>query len=322
MKKTHKGSSIHIWMQYNPEITLEEWDARFHRLKNLRIQRVFMSGTFGKDILNLANNYHIELHAWIHIVKNSDTHLINYHKDWFMVNRNRASSAGHSNWLCMNNPVALDFVLKNIEMLCMNRQIDGIHMDSIRYPQVVQLDQPLLESEYPNHADTDETDHCYCSFCREKFKRKHGVDPIDLADPDTNEKWRNFRIETINKVVRQITNIARKYRKFISAMVYPTPEIAHNVAFQEWEKWDIDAIYPALFNDLFLEGSQWLSRCIHEGIEAANIPLYAGLHLPSFSAEMLDIALDAVWEASGSALFAFENLRHEHDDVLRRRRFM
>ena len=126
-------------------------------------------------------------------------------------------------------------------------------------------------------------------------------------------------METVNRIVEDISSVVRSYRKLITATVLPTPKIAESVAFQRWEQWDLDALYPALFNDFFLEGSQWLTRCIHEGIEVVNTPLYAGLYLPAFSAEMLDIALDASWEASGSALFAFENLRHEHEEVLRRR---
>ncbi len=315
MRKTKQRSNVHIWMHYNPEITREEWAARFHRLDHLRIHRVFISGDFTTELLEVAKKHHIEIHACHSILQNNDPELINDRPDWYMVNRLGATTAGLQNWLCMNNPLAVNHVYSQVEQLCHMPLLSGIQMDTIRYPQLTIQSYDGSEE----HDDPAVSDFCYCPYCRGKFKNKTGIDPLDIADPTRHQQWNQFRIDTINYTVREITRIARTYGKAITAVVLPTPEVARHLAFQAWDEWDIDAIYPAMFNDFFLEGTQWLARCIHESKEVVSVPIYAGLHLPSFSAEMLDIALDASWEAAGSALYAFENLRHEHDAVLRRR---
>ncbi len=314
MRKTKPRSNVHIWMHYNPEITPEEWEARFHRLDHMKIHRVFMLGDFGQELIKCANKYHIEIHACRSILQNDDPVLIEEYPDWYMVSRIGISSAGNTNWLCMNNPLAVNHVYRQIELLCQTPGLSGIQMDTIRYPQI--------EFDSRDSSVIDTSDFCYCPYCRGKFKNKTGVDPQDIKNPEMQQAWDQFRIDTIEYTVREITRIARTYGKTITAVVLPTPEVARQVAFQGWDRWNIDAIYSALFNDFFLEGTQWLARCIHESMQVTSIPLYAGLHLPSFSAEMLDIALDASWEANGSALYAYENLRHEHEDVLRRRSYL
>ncbi len=313
MRKTKPRSNVHIWMHYNPEITPEEWEARFHRLDHMKIRRAFVFGDFGRDIIDIAHKFKIGIHACQSVVQNHDTSLPKDHPEWFMVSRNGVSSAGGINWLCMNNPLAVNYVYTQVESLCQIPGLDGIQLDTIRYPQI--------EISPVDSSVSDASDYCYCQYCRDKFKNRTGIDPVDIPEPSSNEAWIQFRVDTINTVVREIARIARIYDKTISATVLPTPVIARQMAYQGWDQWDLDAIYPAMFNDFFLEGTQWLTRCIHESIQSINMPLYAGLHLPSFSAEMLDIALDASWEATGSALYAYENLRREHEDVLRRRRY-
>ncbi|MCB0837705.1 MAG: hypothetical protein KDD99_13630, partial [Bacteroidetes bacterium] len=48
-----------------------------------------------------------------------------------------------------------------------------------------------------------------------------------------------------------------------------------------WDKWNLDAVYPMLYNDFYLEKPEWIGEVTKEGVEAIDgkIPFYSGLFI-------------------------------------------
>jgi len=50
---------------------------------------------------------------------------------------------------------------------------------------------------------------------------------------------------------------------------------------QEWNKWDLDAVYPMNYNDFYLKGPEWVGEVNNEEVTAVNgsKPIYSGLFI-------------------------------------------
>ncbi len=123
--------------------------------------------------------------------------------------------------------------------------------------------------------------------------------------------------------------------KEINAAVFPGPNpIAKKIVRQEWDKWNLDAVYPMNYNDFYLEGPEWVGKMVKEGVTALNhrIPLYSGLFIcpnperkteekdpenHGVTPEELEIAVRTSMEngAAGICLFTPKRMMPEHWNV-------
>jgi hypothetical protein len=135
-----------------------------------------------------------------------------------------------------------------------------------------------MDREYPEY------DYCYCDRCVSDFRERHGVDIRKVEDPSQIEEWSRYRCGLITEIVNRLAADIRGRGKKISAAVFPGPHsIARKIVRQEWDKWDLDAVYPMNYNDFYLEDTEWIGDVTKEGVTAtgSGIPLYSGLFICS-----------------------------------------
>jgi uncharacterized lipoprotein YddW (UPF0748 family) len=311
------------WVHGNDEAGLEDWRGRFRRVAGAGIGGLLVSGGDLETLAAAAHAEGLQFHRWIWTLNRSgDDWVKTNHPEWFMVNRNGESSlekppyVGYYQWVCPTRQPVRQYLRGIVDGLARRPDIDGVHLDYIRYPDVI-LPVGLWEKyglvqdrEYP------EFDFCYCDVCRETFKERSGVDPLDLPDPAQDAAWRRFRWDSVTGLVRELADAARARGKPTSAAVFPTPSLARKLVRQAWDEWPLDMVFPMLYHTFYEEGLAWIGESVREGrarLPAAT-PLYAGLYLPSLSPEALADAVRIARRAgaAGVSLFELNGLTDEH----------
>lgn len=272
-------------------------------------------------ILPIAKSEGLEIHAWMWTMICNIEEIYKEHPEWYMVNRNGVSCiekpayVDKYRFLCPSRKEPLDFIATRVDELSKYDQLDGVHLDYIRYPDVIlpKSLQPkygiIQDREYPEY------DYCYCDVCRKTFKDKTGLDPMELEDPTANVEWRQYRYDTISNFVNnKLIPIARKNKKEITAAVFPPYNWIQ--VRQQWPNWNLDAVLPMLYHNYYYEGIEWIKEQTEKGIYSLRKgePLYSGLMISQFSPAGLSKAVEAAISggANGVVLFESHSMTDEH----------
>lgn len=307
-----------IWMIGN-NFDDDKYKKSFEKLKKLGISQVLLNSNEAtlENLLPIATQMDIKIHRWLITLLKNDKEIIYKHHDWFTINRLGESSAdkpqyvNYYKWLCPNNPEVQEYILKKVEALSKISEISGVHLDYIRYcdvilPRGIQPDYNLIQTE-----EKAQFDYCYCPHCRERFKNLTNIDPVDSTDPSKNKEWLQFRYNSITKLVNKIAVIARSNSKFISAAVFPT-HMQKNVR-QQWHRWDVDAVFPMMYHSFYNEDINWIEAETKRGVELLdNTALYSGLYIPSIKPQSLSKAEEKakIGGAEGVSYFNFDALQN------------
>lgn len=334
-----------IWLRPSLNKSDDEWKATFERIKKGGIDAVLpqvyssnetlfdhpilpVKERWLERILPLAHATDLQVHAWMWTMPLNNPDLIEKHPDWFSVNRNgepahtHSAYVGYYKFLCPCNEEVAEFVAGNVEALGKIEDLDGIHLDYVRQPDVILAEglQPkykiVQDKEYPEY------DYPYSENCRKQFKEKHGVDPMDLGDEAPHhEAWRQFRYDAVSKIVNNYcVPMARKYNKTITAAVFPNWESVR----QEWHRWDLDAFLPMLYQGFYNADIDWIGEEVKKAksrLQQAhnNKPVYSGLFLPHLKKPedlRKAIAVSKSNGARGVSFFSYGNFKDEYLSVL------
>lgn len=263
----------------------EEIHSAFIMLKNLTINNIFwlvkasegylyynssigpVSPKYMWDTLSVAieeaHKFGIKLHAWIVVFR--DMHLTGQRPDLVMVDSN---GRNNTEWVCPKRKEVRNRLFSLVEEIVSNYDIDGVHLDYIRYPN---------------------SSFCYCKECCEQFTSETGIDPI--KDPQ-NPLWVEWRCKQISEFVNSTYVLVKSLKPHVkvSAAVIPNPLTARNENFQDWEYWRekgfIDFLilmtYPALSSSGFRD---WLKNII--GLTENINQIYAGIGIWYINATLL-----------------------------------
>ncbi|MEL7407020.1 MAG: family 10 glycosylhydrolase, partial [Cyanobacteria bacterium J06558_2] len=150
-----------------------------------------------KAAVKLAHERGMELHAWVWtfaavnqrhntILNLPRTYLgplVSKHPDWAITDHQGSRFHYNSGKVFLDpaNPEVREYLLSLITEIAANYEVDGIHLDYIRYPF---------------QSPTGEITYGYGQAAREQFQKLTGHDPIKL-DPTHPlwQKWTQFRIE-------------------------------------------------------------------------------------------------------------------------------
>jgi len=202
------------------------------------------------DIIPLAHAQGIRVHAWVNMylswsarqLPRDPLHIVNQHPEWVEVNGHGKSdlefvsqngrNGREGVYLSPLNDEANEHLLNVINELAQNYDLDGIHLDYIRY---------------------QDRDYGYNRAGRKKFLIQYNVDPVTLGNgngsywyrlnPEDKEKywlyWNAFRRDQLTNFVSRINKSIRKIKPGIklSAAVKPNPELAKKRYFQDWPTW-------------------------------------------------------------------------------------
>jgi uncharacterized lipoprotein YddW (UPF0748 family) len=330
------------WVPTDLQSPVDVWKSRFAVMRRAGISAILpeiydgrtayyasshlpVGGSWLEKILPLAKDEGLETHAWMWSLPCNIEELRERHTEWFMVNRKGDSAAekpayvDYYRFLCPSHPEAREFLKATVLELCSYDKLDGVHLDYIRYPDVILPE--ALQPRYGLKQDHEypEFDYCYCSLCRRLFEEQTGIDPLTIDDPAGNEAWRQFRYDRVTHLVNDtLVPVAHANGKLITAAVFPHWEMVR----QQWPAWNLDAVLPMLYHPLYKKGVDWVKEQTENGVRSlkGRIPLYSGLLVAPLSQDELAHAIEAAIAggAKGVVLFHGLAMTEEKWEVFRR----
>lgn len=202
-------------------------------------------------LVSRTRNTDIRIHAWINIsfVMNakdypgSPEHILSRHPEWATCDFHGRPITDYSEKELETNllegyfldpaiPEVKQYYCDIIKDIISGYDIDGIHLDYIRYPY----------SGYYQPLKRFMSEFGYNPVSRRIFKKKYGYDPFIIdRENETKAKvqFNRFRTEQITSIVKKISLIVKQKNKsiIVSAAVSPRPEISANAYFQDWPLW-------------------------------------------------------------------------------------
>lgn len=275
------------------------------------------------ELVRISHKYGIEVHAWVHVFfagfkdnpgeVPSKSPLLDLRPDWFAQNKNGGYEAEIEKgyyFLCPSNKYVRKALIVTYKELVKRYDIDGLHLDYIRYT----FSQPVDKG------------YCYCNSCRTKFFDKYKADPAMLTpekDPRLWKKWDEFREEQITSFVEEVNKELKAMKPAIkiSAAVFPDPQEAMKLKFQNWQTWVksnyLDFLCPMIYyTDEFMIGR---ASSEIKSVTGNKCGMYAGLELfETTPALHLLKQIQAAEEngANGIILFSLNQLTDEAIELL------
>jgi len=280
-------------------------------------------------VIREAHQRGIEVHAWINVFlawnptdkpPSNPAHLLNRHPEWFMASADGIEMGSkvlgdvdlvrrgvEGRYLSPSVPEVRRHLLRVIREIIEKYDIDGIHLDYVRYPNL--------------HYD-------YSLISRAEFTRKLGFDPLRVIDHSNGSAedlrnrrlkvWQKWRTDQITVLVKGIRTLLRELKPDIqlSAAVKPDVKRAYVQHGQDWIRWInremIDFVIP-----MFYTGSD---KEIARKIEVSNQyvkrgRMFAGIGMYNQDARasvaQVEIARRAGLE--GMVLYSYDSLVAQPD---------
>ncbi len=315
-----------VWMNIDKNWSEKDWEYAFNILSKANIKNINLSvninvfkNSIQKNrfdiedfIIPLAKKHNIKIYGWFITFLKNEKELLTNHKNWFQINKLGQSCidhppyVGYYRWLCPSNKDAREYLLTIINDLSKIKGLAGVHLDYIRYPDVIlpiklQEKYGIVQSKiYPQY------DFCYCDTCKEKFEKETKL----KFDPEKYEKeWEIFRLNNINSFVNTAYDIVHKNNKLLSAAVFPTPEMARKNVRQQWDKWNIDLLFPMIYHNFYGENINWIKKVTNHNLTKIKntTKLYPGIFLPAIDNKNLKKVINLCYstKAHGIALFSY-----------------
>ena len=152
---------------------------------------------------------------------------------------------GSDFWIDFGHPDAAKYTVDVLNHLVENYDIDGLHLDRIRYPEIG------IAGQTPSTG----TSVGYNSTSIERFQRHYGI-PLGSPPPaQNNPQWNQWRRDQVTNIVRRVylETLAQKPNMKVSASLIAfggigAPESAWNSAeanwrvYQDWRAWTQEGI--------------------------------------------------------------------------------
>lgn len=335
-QKTKEPIKVYGWEGEGAQTTEQTLQTSFSNLKSKGLHGICYNA--GHDVekhrraAKAAHDNGMEYQAWIPAMLQGGLDSTLY-----AVNRKGESAfdvqayVPYYKFMCPNREEAYTLLADIYGKVADIPEVDAIHLDYIRFVDVI-LAKGLWEKYgLEMNEEYAAADYCYCDKCVADFKTASGIDITSIEDPSTCEAWKQFRCDLITKLVNRLADMIHAKGKQVTAAVFPGPEAAKKMVRQEWNKWNLDAVFPMNYNDFYLEGPAWLAPTVKEEVEAVNgkMPVYSGLFIcpdpagkaqqkdpeghgliPEELAEAIQLSMDN--GAAGISLFTPSKMTDEH----------
>ena len=187
--------------------------------------------------VRICHEYGIEVHAWVHNFfvgyyykdgRNYYNKSFDAYKDKYLIDKNGNDYyyyRANNNYFFFLNPYdreCRDLILNVYKQLINNYDLDGLHLDYVRMPEL-------------NYGKDD---FGYNQDIIDAFKDETGIkkDPRTLEkNTDDYKKWVEFRCNIITSFVGEVYDMARMNKPdlWLSAATYPDLDMAKNDIFQD-----------------------------------------------------------------------------------------
>jgi uncharacterized lipoprotein YddW (UPF0748 family) len=309
------------WMNYSPD---KNWDDIFEKMSSVGMYGLLLNAKAEEypKVVSFAKKYGIKIHAWQWILNTQNQQIIKEHPEWLSVNRQGKSLneqkayVDYYKFLCPILPEVHTFLKDQIEEILKIDGIDGISLDYCRFVDVILPEKLWSKYEIIQDKEYPEWDYGYHPAMIEEFKSKFSYDPLLLEDPSQDEQWKQFRYDQVTNVANMLADLTHQYGKIISASPFPTPTIARRIVRQDWDKWNLDIVFPMVYSGFYKnDGAEWIGDCVKENVAVMspkNTKVYCGLFVPAHKNDTLSLtkAMNGAKEngASGISVFSYGSL--------------
>lgn len=266
----------------------------------------------------------IELHPWVHTfyVGADQTGdgigpVLRAHPEWAAVEREDVGattpmpSSKEVGYYFVDpaHPEVQEYVLGLYEEILTSYEVDGIHLDYIRYP----VSQPAMTAGYS-----------YSDYTRGAFEAEHGVDPYDLdeAAPLWNT-WVQWRIDTITDFVGTLRAMQQDVAPdvLVSAAVFADPVDGLSKKFQDWGAWVDNGLVDILTGMAFgasgaAVGADTAVMRARVGDNLLYTATYGAYHGRSPAVVVEQVAALPVNGSDGAGVFSYTQLTPEQARAL------
>lgn len=283
-----KGNKVpvYVWVGWGDNTTAETLKNDFKTWKKHGITGVCLNA--GMDVEKIrtasavAHKAGLEYHAWVPTMVQGGKD-----RSWYTVNRlgesayDKPAYVSYYTTLDPRNAEVKKFLISKFEEIASLPDVDYVQLDYIRYADVI-LSRGLWDKYgLTMNGEYAKADYCYCDDCVAAFKKQSGIDITHVTDPSKIKEWAQFRCDAITSLVNSISDAVHTKGKKISADVFPGPKShAEWMVRQQWNKWNLDAVFPMNYNDFYMEPAAWVGTVTAEEAEAVkgkNMALYSGI---------------------------------------------
>lgn len=185
----------------------------------------------GLDVLSViveeSHRNRMEVHPWVWVFRAGYTAdrggILTNHPDWAAIDKDgRNVTSNGSYWLCPSIPDVRAFLLNAYKELVEKYNVDGIHLDYVRF------------------QDQSDSASCYNESCKGQFMKEYGLDPLGIeAYTKPVISWHLWRERLVSSFVGQVSDELRKIRPGlkISAAVGCPYNTARIDLLQDWLNW-------------------------------------------------------------------------------------
>ncbi len=290
-------------------------------------------------VLAAARAAGLHVHLWINVnlvadatrLPDARTHVVHRHPEWLMVPRALAADlarvdpnrpeyldrlARHTRdhaarveglYLSPIHDEAVEYTASVVADLVRRYDVDGIHLDYIRYPNDEFDYSPAALARFRRDvaADLGRAD-------RERYDRRLEVEPTVYADAFP-ERWHAFRRAKLTRLVTRLREAATTGRPgtLLSASVLPDAHDAFARRLQDWQQWAalglLDVVCPMAYT---ADAGTFRTQIAAVGGLAGGRPVWAGIgaYRLSSSETIENILAARATGASGVILFSYDNL--------------
>jgi uncharacterized lipoprotein YddW (UPF0748 family) len=309
-----------------------DWEETIKDLADIGIGGILVNGSVEsyKKVAPLAEQYGIELHAW-RVIMLAGKEVADEHPEWLSVNKNGVSLADSTayvpyyRFMCPILPEVREHIYKGVREILEIEGVKGISLDYTRYVDVILPENLWSKYDIIQDKEYPRWDYGYHPAMIEAFMKQNGYNPQFNEKTGGDSLWNQFRYDQITEVANAISQMVRKEGKAISASPFPTPSIARKLVRQDWDKWELDLVFPMIYNSMYAEeGEEWMSGLISENVEAMkekDTYLYTGVYVPGHRNTDFNLknALQSVEksESIGISLFDYHTLTSEEKQIVK-----
>lgn len=261
----------------------------------------------------IANKHGIEVHAWLWTMnlEHGRDSIVAAHPEWLSVNRLGHSLAdttayvGYYKFMCPALPEVRQYLKDKVKAYCEVPGLNGIAIDYHRFVDVV-----LPTSLWPRYGvvqdrEYPDWDYGYHPAMIEKFKEQYGYDPREQEDPTMDLKWRQFRCDMITEVANEIAEVVHSYGKAMSASPFPTPKMSARMVRQDWGKWNLDIVFPMVYDGFYTFDTSFIRDCMIEDVRDKNEQTVLGCGMSAADGPLMFERMDAAFNNGAQAISMF-----------------
>ncbi|MDK2976770.1 MAG: hypothetical protein PWP06_1245 [Candidatus Marinimicrobia bacterium] len=229
-----------------------------------------------KMTLDYAHKHDMEVHAWIEVfyafnpyyLDGTSGPVLTRHPDWLLKSNDPDDHTAEDGKLFLNpaHPGVQDYLTDMMKELVKTYDVDGVHLDYIRYP-----------------VHTDEKQFGYDKVSLKRFAEEMGYKNSDfsLENPEIQKDFADWKKLIITRFVERVTDELKEVDEDIqlSAAIFPSyatdPQSLQK--FQDWADWVKGDMLDFITPMCYAPNREKRRQEIRESLEISDVPVVIGL---------------------------------------------